>query len=138
MSWVTDDGRHEGYAALITKDGREAHGSRQAGMLMETGHYDATGTWQDGEITPWSELLGWEARCDHDGKTCWAGPMWRRPTGADMQDASELDLSADYPPGTPSIWGGDHMTAEDAIYVAWSAHVDAHEARRAQKPEWAR
>lgn len=111
MSWATEDGRHEGYAAHITLDGRTTSGGTSAaGMHMDhLSNWDReTQAWVGGEIVPWSQLLGWEARC-----TCgWVGPMWRRPAGADLQDACELDLGMH-----------DGRTAEDAIGDAWRQHV---------------
>ena len=106
MSWQSDDGRHEGYAAHITMDGREAIATTYAGRIMSWSreHLGA------GEVQGWDQLLGWEARC-----TCgWVGPMWRRPADADLQDAGEFDAGASF----------DHLTAEDVIGDLWRAHVD--------------
>lgn len=103
MSWSNEDGLHEGYAASITMDGREAVSSSLAGMHMDT---------SDTEVVPYDQLLGWEAHCECG----WMGPMYRR-VGADEQDAEEHRL-------LDSLYG----TASDAIHAAWLAHVSFHQA----------
>lgn len=96
MSWQTDDGLHEGYAAHITRDGRETHATTGAGLIMSVDHTD---------VLPWSELLGWEARC-----TCgWVGSMWRRRDD-DQQDATDVRLGAD-------------RTVEDDVLDQWERHL---------------
>ena len=130
MTWVTEDGRHEGYAAHITTGGRVAVATSYDGLHMETGHYE-DGTWTPGEVLPWVLLLGWEARC-----TCgWVGPLWRRPSGADMQDAAELAL-VDAETWIQSPFDATHITAEDAIREVWEQHVTAAAARAGREPRW--
>ncbi len=121
MSWQDDSGRHEGYSAYITVDDREPVATSGRGMHM---HHDHT-TGDDYGCVPWDRLLGWEARC-----TCgWVGPMWRRPEGADLKDASEMVLAD--PLDAFAVEAGDaEPTAEDAVHVLWRAHVAAAEARR--------
>lgn len=110
MSWQSDDGRHEGYAAHVVRDGREAVSTTSAGLHLDHESRWTGSEWTGGEVLPWSELLGWEARC-----VCgWVGPMYRR-TG-DQQDAEELELQ-DAGPGVE--------TAEDAVRVAWLLHLKA-------------
>lgn len=116
MSWTNEDGRHEGYAAHILRDGREAACcTSAAGMHLDhSAEWDPDlYAWVGGEVVPWTQLLGWEARC-----SCgWVGPMWRRPAGADLQDAEELNLGL-----------RDDRTVEDAVHAAWKEHIAAEEA----------
>lgn len=61
------------------------------------------------EVLAWSELVGWEARCECG----WVGPMYRRV--GDEQDPGEHRLTdASYP------------DAEEAIQAAWVLHEAAH------------
>lgn len=111
MSWQSDDGLHEGYAAHIAIDGREALATCADGMLVPFG----SGTIRD-EVVPWSDLLGWEARC-----TCgWVGPMWRR-RGRDLQDADEAPAER-LGPDAGRTWT---PCVEDAVQDVWLLHLAA-------------
>lgn len=111
MSWATEDGWHEGYAAHVTLDGRESEATTNAGMIL-AGRDDQGRRVED--VVAWSALLGWEARC-----TCgWRGPLYRA-LGGDYQDAAELVLEDAAALG----WDGGPATAEDAIRAAWEHHA---------------
>ena len=96
MSWESDDGQHEGYAAYVALDGRKTSTTTGAGLVMECD--------RSAEVLPWSMLLGWEASC-----SCgWAGSLWR--AHLDEQDAEDRVLE-------------DGRTAGDDILDQWRAHV---------------
>lgn len=137
MSWVTEDGLHEGYAAYITNDGRAACSMSADGIAVSHGHYDTeTGRWVDGEVLPWAELLGWEARCE-----CYfsdppdaeyitvspphttVGPMWRQATTAARPGAPA--------PQDPeeALVGDGSGTVEEAVLRWWHEHVEASRSR---------
>lgn len=119
MSWTTSDGTHEGYAAHITMDGREAVSTSRDGMHLDHSDEFIDGRWT--AAVPWDQLLGWEARC-----TCgWVGPLWRRPAGADLQDAEEYDLGD----GGGPITSVGFRTADDEIRAAWLTHLARYAAR---------
>lgn len=118
MSWVTEDGLHEGHAAYITADGHQARGIRRDGMVL--GYGNAVDGSED-VVVGWDKLAGWEARCDCKAPgsattlRTWIGPMWRR-RNPDHQDPSEMTLDE-----------GD--TVEDALLAAWEQHVQLAGAR---------
>ena len=124
MSWVTEDGLHEGYAAHIAKDGREAVGTMRDGMVMEHGRLLPGGEWESGEILPWSELLGWEAHCDCNSPTSGrldrtlVGPMWRAATTTPRNPG---DVAQD---PEEAFVGDGSATVEDCIRAWWLAHLE--------------
>jgi len=106
VSWVTEDGLHEGYAAHVARDGRCATATMSAGMVMSSSQ--VAGEWVD-EVLDWSELIGWEARCECG----WVGPMYRR--AGDEQE-----------PGEHQMIDALQPDAEEAIRAAWLIHEAAH------------
>ena len=107
MSWIVEDNaQHEGYPAHIARDGRCAPATKAAGMVMASSQVG--GEWVD-EVLPWSELIGWEARCECG----WVGPMYRR-----VGDEQE--------PGEHALVDALQPDAEAAIEAAWLIHEAAH------------
>lgn len=120
MSWITEHGEHEGYAALITRDGREAVGASGDGLLMD---HEA-----NGERLPWSELLGWEARCEctNAGRAgrygTHVGPMFRLAN-------TTVPAFDPYPTIPDETWlYADGATVEEHILAWWHAHIEASKA----------
>ena len=106
MGWMAENPRHEGYPAHVARDGRCAAATTAAGMVMSSSQ--VAGEWVD-EVLDWSELIGWEARCECG----WVGPMYRR--AGDEQEPGEHQLVDALEPD-----------AEEAIRAAWQVHQAAH------------
>lgn len=131
MSWVTDDGKHEGWVADVLADGRLTSSSTGSGVLVPRGdRTDAVarahaegrspGTDDMYEVMSYDHVVGWQTCCECG----WRGPRWDRAAtvpatttghpwrGADSEDAVLAD-------GT---------VVEDAAHAAWLAHTDPFEA----------
>lgn len=101
---MAENPAHEGYSAHVARDGRCALATSAAGMVMSfsrVGEVD--------EVLAWSELVGWEARCECG----WVGPMYRRV--GDEQDPAEHALA-----------DALHRDAEEALREAWRVHEAAY------------
>lgn len=63
MTWSTDDGKHEGWAAAVAPDGRLSGSSAHGGMLVEgvTGRYKQDNLLTDHEVVPHKDFIGWRA-----------------------------------------------------------------------------
>lgn len=116
MSWITDDGDHEGWAVAEMPDGRVSTGEGVGGISVQAPE-DAVSLTPAArsEVVNGRDAVGWRGIC-----TCgWLGPLWRRvPAEKDADAARHLvywavpDIWADYPPGT-----------EDVIRAEWRAHL---------------
>lgn len=94
MGWVTDDGQHEGYLAVLLVDGKVASGSNFHGPVVmevdEQGNFVRDVQYSDDQI------VGWELRCDcniparYDEFTfrssTWFGPRVERVATAALED----------------------------------------------------
>jgi hypothetical protein len=91
VGWLSEDYKHEGWAAFVLRDGRIGSASCGAGVVF--GPWDKEqyrGENGAEEIVPWSELAGWQTRC----QCGWAGQQWQRQDttpveykGVDPEDA---------------------------------------------------
>ena len=106
MGWMADNPQHEGYPAHVARDGRCATATMAAGMVMSSSQVG--GEWVD-EVLGWSELIGWEVRCECG----WVGPMYRR-----VGDEQE--------PGEHQLIDALQPDAEEALRAAWMVHEAAH------------
>lgn len=121
MGWVSNDNKHEGWAACVAPDGRLSSSSSGEGMLVEgvSGRYKRDKLMPGYEVIPDAEMIGWRGSC-----TCgWQGEMWKRvasPADADFsrrRDYVSLDGFADA-----------SRKVEDAIQEEWQAHIAPSEA----------
>ncbi|WP_345054270.1 hypothetical protein [Arthrobacter methylotrophus] len=70
MNWDLDGGGHEGWAAPVLDDGREAHGSSGHGQFVRgiTGKYPVDPYMDDVEIVPDVHVAGWGAPANAAGE----------------------------------------------------------------------
>lgn len=115
MSWVTEDGGHEGWASMELSDGRWDYGSSGSDGLR---FYKGGDYGRPAEVVPYSEVIGWRGRC-----SCgWTGEFWTRVT--DPAETNPMlrriyvaaNEMADAPPDV-----------EEAIGVEWQRHVEPDE-----------
>lgn len=116
MTWSTDDGKHEGWAACVAPDGRLSFASNATGQLVHgvTGRYQEDHLTHDAEFVPDDEIRSWRAAC-----TCgWVGPLWSRVLSADLEDRPRRQFFVPL---------GDFADApealEDAIGDQWRDHA---------------
>jgi len=115
MTWSTDDGKHEGWAAAVAPDGRLNFASNATGQLVHgvTGKYQEDHLTHDAEIVPDDEIRSWRAAC-----TCgWVGPLWSRVLSADLEDPSRRQIFV--PLGE---FADAPEALEDAIGDEWRVH----------------
>lgn len=126
MSWITDEGDHEGWVARVLEDGRQAHGS--TGRRREDGsveHFELVGVDDDPEgeeQVPSDCVVSWVPQC-----TCgWQGTTWERVT--------ELHLADD---ATRRGWrplgeaGDEPQHVEEFAHAEWRRHLQPHDAAAA-------
>ena len=119
MSWITDEGDHEGWAAAEFPDGRVSVGGNVGGVAVRTpedainGAYTTYGA--DPETADGRTAIGWRGLC-----TCgWLGPLWRRvPAEAGADPVRRLVHWA-----RPDEWAEAPEATEDAIRAEWKAHL---------------
>lgn len=124
MSWMTDDGAHEGWVARVLDDGREATGStgrqREDGgleMLEVVPAFD--GQAQREERVSSDRVGSWVARC-----TCgWRGSLWERVT--ELHEASDATRRGWRPLGEV---GDEPPHVEEALHAEWRRHLQPHDA----------
>lgn len=116
MSWITDGGDHEGWAAAEFPDGRVSTGGGAGGVSVQTPE-DAvsmtSGTRPD--VVDGRTAIGWRGMC-----TCgWLGPLWRRvPAEKDADPARHLVYWA-----SPTLRADPVGDIEDAVREEWKAHL---------------
>ena len=119
MGWVSDDGTHEGYFAVVFADGVEGRWSSVRGIGV--GYAD------DGSdvLRPGSGVVGWLLRCAHRGQAGWCGSAWTR-VGCDVEDlrAGRLCCADD-----EVFWVLEaRPDLEQLVGAEWLAHVAPDEA----------
>ena len=118
MSWINDDGDHEGWAAAEMPDGRVSTGEGAGGISVRA-PADAISPASAGqaEVVNGRDAIGWRGIC-----SCgWLGPVHRRvPARQDADPARHLVYWA-----VPDIWADPPPGTEDAIRVEWQAHLPA-------------
>jgi hypothetical protein len=116
VSWDLDGGGHEGWAAPVLGDGREAHGSSGHGQFARgvTGKYPVDPYMPDVEIVPDDHVVGWRGACECG----WRGEAWTRVFEKELEDLSLLRsfiASGDYADASAAV--------EEAIHREWDNHV---------------
>lgn len=120
MTWVSDDGRHEGWAAAEFPDGRVSTAiAGGAGVAVRTVE-DAVSArvrppdWPTDDVIDGSTAIGWRGLC-----SCgWTGPLWRR-----------TPLPPAHNPGLHTVYADPGQYAippdgtEDAIAGEWRGHL---------------
>lgn len=136
MSWMTDDGEHEGWVARILDDGRQAHGAtsrrRDDGstemLELVAAVGKSVGDPKGEERVSSDRVVSWVPEC-----TCgWRGTIWERVT--------ELHLADD---ATQRGWrplgevGDEPQHVEEFAHAEWRRHLQpldaATEVSRAAK-----
>jgi hypothetical protein len=116
MSWDLDGGGHEGWAAPVLGDGREAHGSSGHGQFARgiTGKYPVDPYMPEVEIVPDNHVVGWRGVCECG----WRGQTWTRVFDKELEDLGLLRsfvASGDYADASGAV--------EEAIHGEWENHV---------------
>lgn len=116
MGWISNDNKHEGWAAAVAPDGRLSASSTGKGMLVKgiTGRYRPDRMLPDYEVIPNNEIIGWCGACDCG----WQGQLWERVTSA---AAADFNRRRDY--RSPDDYADASSDVEDAIHEEWKAHL---------------
>jgi hypothetical protein len=120
VSWLSEDGQHEGYVARVFADGALGAGVAPEGVIVsELG--DVVLGREDWEHRPAGEVVGFVAACECG----WRGLPWTRVTSPDRFDltARRVDASDEdvlYPDGTTTI--------ERLARLEWDKHTAPDEA----------
>lgn len=116
MSWDLDGGGHEGWAAPVLDDGREAHGSSGHGQFVRgiTGKYAVDPYMEDVEIVPDVHVAGWRGGCECG----WKGRTWTRVFDKESEDISQLKAFV-----AASDYADADQVVESSIHEEWKAHV---------------
>jgi len=126
MSWVTDDGEHEGHVALVLADGRQSVGStgrrRADGSLEPLELVPADDDSQRQERVSSDQVRWWIPQC-----TCgWRGTIWERVTEPEL--ASDATRRGWRPLGDV---GDAPQHVEDSAHAEWCRHLEPHDAAAA-------
>jgi hypothetical protein len=119
MSYQSDDGQHEGWAAAEFPDGRFSVGSGtpepgKSGALVR--FLDPARDSGEPELLDGRTAIGWRGVCECG----WRGPLWGRV--ADPAQHAPAGRRV-FDPG-PSVYGDVPSEAiEDAIYREWLGHL---------------
>lgn len=131
MSWMTDDGEHEGWVARILDDGREAHGStsrRRDDGSVEFLELVAPvgGRWPEREEQVSSDrVCRWVVSC-----TCgWRGSSWERVS--ELHEASEAERREWREWRPRGDVGDEPQHVEETAHTEWRRHLEPHEAAAA-------
>jgi hypothetical protein len=116
MSYITDDGKHEGWDAAEFPDGRVSTSLSAEGVHVQTPQ-DAIGYFggkYPADVVDGRTAIGWRGMC-----TCgWLGPLWRRVPTPGQHDLARRQVHHD-----PGNWGTAPPEVEDAIHTEWKAHL---------------
>lgn len=119
MTWMTEDGLHEGWAAARFADGAISGSTGPDGYRVS---YSADGAeaWELDEWRPDDAVVGWIGAC-----TCgWRGQPWTR-----VADRAEEDLAArrafgDYVTEDGRVlFDADRDVVADAVHAEWKQHI---------------
>jgi hypothetical protein len=127
MGWVTEDGKHEGYAVCLLRDGRWA-ASYSGGGVIPSGARD--------ELVPDDQVVGWRARCDCE-RGNWEGSEWARaatPTETDLAARRAYSEDAFAPDEVEAAiqaeWWDLHAGPYEKLAAVSQTAAAAHKARR--------
>lgn len=119
MGWVSDDGTHEGYFAVVFADGVQGRWSSTRGIGVG---YAVDGT---DLIRPPSGVVGWRVCCDHRGRVGWRGSTWSRAGPG----AEDLAAGLLFCPDDEVSWVLEaRPDLEQLVGAEWLAHVAPDEA----------
>ncbi|MFI6816076.1 hypothetical protein ACIBG7_26975 [Nonomuraea sp. NPDC050328] len=123
MGWTNEDGRCEGWAAVVFPDGRVSVGSTNGGALVATvGPDGAVQTRTVATVGEQADVLdgrtatGWRGHCECG----WQGPTWTRVLDSVQE---EFDNRRAYDPD-PREWGHVPDRVEQAIHQEWKSHLE--------------
>jgi hypothetical protein len=137
MSFMTEDGKHEGWVAALFHDALSV-GSGPEGFLVKVNMYPADRA-ADGDVEPddWRSheaAIGWIGAC-----TCgWRSAPWTRaakPTDEDLaarrafgdfvwiDGAAVTDFDPANPPG-PVLFDIDHRAIGEITHAEWKQHIE--------------
>lgn len=122
MSYQSDDGQHEGWAAAEFPGGLFATGSDAGGVLaspfaeasvqaFRTGNYELL---PEGVRVDAATAIGWRGLC-YCG---WRGPLWVLVTSPAAHDLTEHRVYAEL-----DTWADAPPEVDDAIHAEWLAHL---------------
>jgi len=130
MSWQTDDGKHEGWAAQTFADGGLGSGlgsptARELGREPRAEDYGVLVSRIDGrelayddwQYRPEAEVTGWVSVCECG----WRGTPWTRVT-----IPAEQNLTARRAYTVPGDLGDSPREVEDACHAEWKEHIRPH------------
>ena len=89
MSWVSNNGRHEGYVAPVFADGRMGGGSSAEGVSITMTADGRRLPYDEWETVPESQIVGWVTACscaDVPDRVGWLGFRWSRVATAEEED----------------------------------------------------
>lgn len=115
MGWQTGDGSHEGWAAPLFADGALGSGWDSGGVMV-TDLADRRLSWEERQIRPDADVIGWVAVCGCG----WRGiPYTRARTPEDENRSERRWYSPDsFAPGS----------LEESVHEEWKAHTAPGEA----------
>lgn len=120
MGWVSDEGTHEGYFAVVFADVVRGRWSSARGI--------GVGYAQDGSelLRSPSAVAGWRLCCDHRGSTGWEGSTWSRAADPEAEDVTADRLFCS--DGEVSWVLEARPDVELLVGAEWLAHVAPKEA----------
>jgi hypothetical protein len=120
MTWMTEDGTHEGWVAARFADGAISGGVGPAGYRVS---YDADGAeaWQREEWRPDAAVVGWMGAC-----TCgWRAEPWARVAAQAEEDLAARRAFGDYLAEDGRVlFDVDHAAIADAVHGEWKRHIE--------------
>lgn len=116
MGWISNDNKHEGWAACVAPDGRLSSSSSGEARLVKgvSGQYKRDNLMTDYEVIPDAEIIGWRGACDCG----WQGEMWER-----VASPVETDFSARRDYAALDGFADPSREVEDAIHDEWTVHI---------------
>jgi hypothetical protein len=85
MGWVSDDGVHELYLAMVFADGETGGSCSSEGIVVLPESCDERGAGRHPVVRQPDEVVGWRPICMHYDEAAWAGQDWVR-AGSDETD----------------------------------------------------
>lgn len=123
MGYVTDDGVHEMYLAVVFADGRIGGGWAPEGIPVSTSREGLGlphGQW---EYRSPAEVVGWRPVCMHGDQVAWSGQDWVR-----VEVEQALAAGRDVIVSDDDVWLDDREDIHEAICSEWrSQHVEPAE-----------